>query len=92
MDEWLFRFAGVLGEGVPADAPAIDLGPEGEQLVLDMARLVGEQVGGDHIALASFLTGLYVALRATGGTDPARALEEAVRVARRLSPNPDLRQ
>jgi hypothetical protein len=40
-----------------------------------------------HVPLASFLTGLYVALRATRATDPARALEEAVRVARRMTPN-----
>ena len=92
MDEWLARFAAALGEGLPADAPEIDLGPAGEQLVLDMARLVQEQTGADQVPLAAFLTGLYVALRAAKGTDPGRALEEAMRVARRLAPNPNLRQ
>jgi hypothetical protein len=87
MDDWLSRFAAALGEGVPADAPAIDLGPEGEELVLELGRIVREQSGDVHVPLASFLTGLYVALRATRKTDPARALEEAVRVARRMTPN-----
>lgn len=90
MDEWLARFAAALGEGLPADAPPIDLGPAGEQLVLEMAKVVGDQAGADHVPLASFLTGLYVALRATKGAEPARALDEAVRVARRLAPNPNL--
>ena len=86
MDDWLSRFAAALGEGLPADSAKIDLGPAGEDSVLELARLVGASAGFEHAPLAAFLAGCYVALRAGQGVEATKALEEAVRLARRIPP------
>lgn len=88
MDEWLGRYVAALARGLDEDTPPVDLGPGGEDSVLDLARLVADGAHPKNIPLACFLAGCYVALRVSKGQDAAGALDEARRVARRLLPDP----
>lgn len=88
MDDWLVRYAAALAQGLKESDPAVDLGPSGEDTVLDLARSVAHGTKRRDAPLATFLAGCYVALRVGEGADAAKALDEAVRVAQQLLPSP----
>ena len=85
MDDWLARYAAALTHGLPDDAPAVDLGPGGDAMVRELARLVEDGAGPDSAPPAVFLAAAYVALKAGAGADARQAMEEALRVARRIA-------
>lgn len=79
------RYAAALAHGLGEGVPSVDLGPDGDRLVLELADAVSQPGGSRDVPLATFLAGCFVALRAAEGGDPEKAMEEALRVARRLS-------
>lgn len=85
MDDWLGRYAAALAHGLPDDAPSVDLGPGGDAMVRELAGLVHDGAGADSAPAAVFLAAAYVTLKAGAGADARQAMEEAVRVARRIS-------
>lgn len=87
MDEWLARYAAALAHGLPERAPAVDLGDGGDTIVRGLADHVTDQADAETAALAVFLAGVYTALKTSAGDDARAALEEAVRVARRIAPS-----
>ncbi|MGI8794464.1 MAG: hypothetical protein ACR2H3_15045 [Acidimicrobiales bacterium] len=84
MDDWLARYAAALAHGLPDDAASVDLGPAGDATVLELARLVELATDTETAALATFLAGVYAALKASSGNDARAAMDEAVRVAKRV--------
>ena len=86
MDDWLGRFAAALAQGLTTAGASVDLGPNGDEAILDLARRVAHGTERANAPLAAFLVGAYVGLRVAEGTDATAALEEALRVARRLLP------
>jgi hypothetical protein len=78
VDEWIDRFADALGER--------RLEPKEAGAILKLSRDVAHGVERRLAPLASYLAGLYVGREVTEGTDPAEALDEALRAARSLIP------
>ena len=89
MDDWLARYAAALAHGLPDDAPSVDLGPGGDAVVMELVQLVDEGTPSGNGPLAAFLAGAYAALKAGAGGDARAALDEALRVARRIAPGAD---
>lgn len=85
MDDWLSRFAAALAHGLPDDAPSVDLGDGGDAAVRSLFTAVAAQTDAETASLAAFLAGVYTALKTVAGDDSRAALDEAVRVARRIS-------
>ncbi len=83
--DFVARYAAALGEGL-TEGTAIDLGDGADAAVAELAALVSRRGEQEDAAAAAFLAGCYVALRVNEGADARKALDEAVRVARRLHP------
>jgi Domain of unknown function (DUF6457) len=70
MDDWLDRFADVLGED--------RVSPQEMGALLKMSREVAHQVERKYAPLSTFLTGLYVGRRVAAGEPRDQALQNAV--------------
>lgn len=92
MPAWTERFAELLSSRLEPGSARAGLGPDHNNRILDLARIVAHATERKNAPLATFIAGRYSALREQQGADSATAIAEAAEVARRLLPDDSLKE